>query len=270
MRRVDNSQRWSGRYPSDIILCRTWIVNICFVGEPNHRGDWVLIDAGTPFSSNLIFRKAAKLYGSGSKPKAIVLTHGHFDHVGALPGLLQKWDVPVYAHELELPYLTGEADYSRPDPTVGGGMMTLMSPLYPQKGINLGNRIRSLPSDNSIPGLPGWRWIHTPGHTNGHISIFRVSDRILISGDAFITVKQESLFAVLMQKVEPHGPPAYFTTDWEAAFSSVQTLRDLHPAVVFPGHGLSVDGEVLSQFLDKLTREFKQISVPKRGRYVTQ
>ena len=52
-------------------------------------------------------------FGENNKPKAIVLTHGHFDHVGAVVDLVRKWDVPVYAHEAELPYLTAEDLLSR-------------------------------------------------------------------------------------------------------------------------------------------------------------
>jgi glyoxylase-like metal-dependent hydrolase (beta-lactamase superfamily II) len=255
---------------SDIIPLRTFIANVFFIGKTSVRGDFVLVDAGTLFSSSLILKTAEKLYGRGSQPRAIVLTHGHFDHTGALSRLLKVWSVPVYAHELELPYLTGMKNYMRPDPTVGGGIMSLLSPVYPHRGMNISNHVKPLPGDNRIPELPEWRWIHTPGHTDGHISLFRDKDRALISGDAFITVKQESLLSVLTERPEPHGPPAYFTTDWRAAKRSVEKIHALHPSVVFPGHGMSVDGEVLSQFLDRLVQEFDQIAIPKHGRYVSQ
>ena len=60
-----------------------------------------------------IIESIDKRYGKGSKPKAIILTHGHFDHVGALEALLDKWDVPVYAHELGHPPI-------QPGPRFGG------------------------------------------------------------------------------------------------------------------------------------------------------
>jgi glyoxylase-like metal-dependent hydrolase (beta-lactamase superfamily II) len=50
----------------------------------------------------------------GGRPAAIVLTHGHFDHVGALQQLISYWDAPVYAHELELPYRTIELPAAGP------------------------------------------------------------------------------------------------------------------------------------------------------------
>ena len=51
--------------------------------------------------------------------------------------------------------------------------------------------IHKLPDDNSIPGFPEWKYIHTPGHTPGHVSLFREKDKVLIAGDAFVTTKSD-------------------------------------------------------------------------------
>ena len=167
----------------------------------------------------------AREHFGDTPPVAIVLTHGHFDHVGALDELLNTWNVPVYGHPEEAPYLTGSRSYPDPDPTVGGGMMARMAALYPRSPIDVGSRLQLLPADGTVPALPDWRWIHTPGHTAGHVALFREADRTRIAGDAFCTTKQESFFAVATQRPELHGPPAYFTTDWDAARESVRTLR---------------------------------------------
>lgn len=90
--------------------------------------------------------------------------------------------------------------------------------------------------------MPGWHWIHTPGHTPGHVSLFREDDRCLIAGDAFVTVKQESLYAVATQEQEIHGPPAHFTPDWAAARQSVERLARLPPAIAATGHGTPMRG----------------------------
>jgi glyoxylase-like metal-dependent hydrolase (beta-lactamase superfamily II) len=45
---------------------------------------------------------------------AIIMTHGHFDHVGVLEDLAETWQAPVYAHELERPYLDGTPPTRRP------------------------------------------------------------------------------------------------------------------------------------------------------------
>src|SRR5438477_2584025 len=147
-------------------------VNVYFIGRPG--GPWILVDAGLPGRANQILDAAEARFGAGARPEAIVLTHGHFDHAGSVLPLAVQWDVPVYAHRLELPYLTGRSDYPPPDPTVGGGLMaSVMARFFPRAGTDLGGRVRALPADGSVPGLPGWRWVHTPGHTPGHVSFFR-------------------------------------------------------------------------------------------------
>lgn len=243
------------------------IVNICFVGDPNKK-DFILVDAGMPDSAEEIIAVAEERFGANAHPKAIVLTHGHFDHVGAILELVKKWDVPVYAHELELPFLTGKQSYPEPDPTVEGGLIAKMSPMFPNEPINLGNHIQALPSDGTVPAMPEFQWIHTPGHTPGHISLFREKDRALIAGDAFVTVKQESLYKVLTQEQEISGPPRYLTPDWKASWDSVKKLEKLRPAAAITGHGLPMTGETLSQNLHKLATEFDQIAIPDYGKYV--
>ena len=250
---------------SDLTRLRFLFVNLYLCGTP---GSWVLIDAGLQGSAGTIVDSARDRFGAGAGPQAIILTHGHFDHVGAFPELFEHWDVPVYAHRLELPHLTGQADYPPPDPTVGGGAMALMSLAYPNRAIDLGARVRSLPDDGSVPHMPGWRWLHTPGHTAGHVSLFRDDDRCLIAGDAFVTTKQESLYAVVTQEPEVHGPPAYFTPDWANARRSVERLAALRPALAATGHGPPIGGPELNDGLEKLVREFDRIAVPERGRYV--
>ncbi len=243
------------------------IVNISLVGHPD-TSDFVLIDAGMPQSANEIISVINERFGEGSRPKAIILTHGHFDHVGAIIELVQRWDVSVHAHELEMPFLTGKTSYPEPDPTVEGGMISKMSPMFPIKPINLGDYVKTLPEDGSVPHLPGFRWIHTPGHTPGHVSLFRDEDRALIAGDAFVTVKQEYLYKVLTQEQEISGPPRYLTTDWSAARNSVEKLESLKPSIAITGHGLPMVGDLLTDSLRKLVEEFDRIAIPDHGKFV--
>ena len=250
---------------SDLTRLRFLFVNLYLCGSP---GSWVLIDAGLQGSAGTVVETAKDRFGAGAKPQAIILTHGHFDHVGAFPEVFEHWDVPVYAHRLELPHLTGQADYPPPDPTVGEGAIALMSFTFPNKAIDLGARVRPLPDDGSVPHMPDWRWLHTPGHTAGHVSLFRNDDRCLIAGDAFVTTKQESLYAVVTQEREVHGPPAYFTPDWANARRSVERLAALRPAIAATGHGPPISGQELNHGLEKLVREFERIAMPDRGRYV--
>jgi glyoxylase-like metal-dependent hydrolase (beta-lactamase superfamily II) len=253
----------------DVHNLTTQIVNLQFIGTPGENADWVLIDAGMTHAEDEIVAAAAARFGANNPPRAILLTHGHFDHVGAIVPLAELWrDVPIYAHALELPYLTGQAAYPPPDPSVGGGLVARMSFLFPDDPIDLKDRVQALPEGGAIPELPDWKWMHTPGHTPGHISLFRESDRVVIAGDAFITQKQESLYAVLTQELELHGPPAYFTPDWQAARESVRRLAALKPTVAYTGHGHPVAGDFLTNGLETLARDFDQIAIPKQGRYV--
>src|SRR5690625_1838978 len=170
----------------DVLCVRSLIVNFYIVGKAGAQsGDWVLIDTGLGMSAKHIFQAVDERFGRGSIPKAIVLTHGHFDHVGSVIQLANQWNVPVYAHALELPFLTGQQDYPPGDPQVDAGLIARMSPFFPHQAINLGDRVKPLPEDGSIPPMPDWRWIHTPGHAPGHVSLFRDSDRVLLAGDAF-------------------------------------------------------------------------------------
>lgn len=253
----------------DVLCVAHRIVNTYLVSDAV-TDSWVLIDAGLPTSARRIIKTAAKRFGPKSKPVAIVLTHGHFDHVGSLKRLLDLWEVPVYAHELELPYLTGRSDYPPPDPTVRGGMMSALSRFFPKKGIDVGNKVRALPADGTVPGLPQWRWAHTPGHSPGHISLLRDSDHTLIAGDAFVTVNQESALAVLTQVQGVHGPPAYFTIDWQAARKSVEFLSAWEPQVAATGHGVPMSGLQLIDQLGALAADFDEVAVPTRGRYVRE
>lgn len=251
----------------DLFSYTIQIVNICFVGHP-HTNDFVLIDAGMPKCANEIISVTETRFGTNSRPKAIILTHGHFDHVGGIIELIKYWDVPVYAHQMEIPFLTGLQSYPEPDPTVEGGMVAKMSPLFPNEPIDLGNSVKVLPADGTVPHMPEFRWVHTPGHTPGHISLFREKDRTLIAGDAFVTVKQEYLYKVITQEQEISGPPRYLTTDWNAAKESVIKLEKLKPLVTVTGHGIPMSGELLSTSLKTLVKEFDKIAVPHYGKYV--
>jgi glyoxylase-like metal-dependent hydrolase (beta-lactamase superfamily II) len=169
---------------------------------------------------------------------------------------------------MELPYLTGQSPYPPPDPLVGGGVMSLISRAFPRAAIDLGSRLRALPDEGRVPGFDGWRWVHTPGHTPGHISLFRDADRTLVAGDAVTTVKQESVLAVMTQRRKLHGPPAYFTSNWEQARVSAGRLADLEPSALITGHGRPMHGAAMREQLRALAGEFVLEAEPAFGRYV--
>src|SRR3954470_4110905 len=91
-------------------------VNVYFLGHPG--GPWVLIDAGLPARANQIIEAAEARFSESSRPEAIVLTHGHFDHAGSALPLAEYWDVPIFAHRLRQAYPTGQTEYPPPHSTI--------------------------------------------------------------------------------------------------------------------------------------------------------
>jgi glyoxylase-like metal-dependent hydrolase (beta-lactamase superfamily II) len=252
---------------SDLAYKQLAIVNVVFYGEPGCGDDkWVLIDAGLFGTADIIQNAARERFGGDGRPFAIVMTHGHFDHVGVLERLAERWDVPVFAHPTEFPFLDGRQSYPPPDPSVGGGLIATLSPLFPREPVNVGSRLKPLPRDLASAGMPGWTYIETPGHTAGHVSFWRERDRALIAGDAFVTTKQESVYAAVTQSPEIQGPPAYFTPDWTAARDSVRRLAELRPETVITGHGAAMHGPEMREALATLARDFERIAVPEHRR----
>jgi glyoxylase-like metal-dependent hydrolase (beta-lactamase superfamily II) len=252
----------------DVAYYTNQIVNVFMIGQPGNS--WVLVDAGMPKSGKEIVQAAEKRFGTNNPPAAIILTHGHFDHVGSIVALLNKWPVPVYTHPMEFPFLTGELAYPEPDTSVEGGMLAKISSFYPHEPINITEALQILPADGSVPGLPDWKWIHVPGHSPGQIALFRESDRLLIAADAIITVKQDSLYRVLTQKKEVCGPPVYLTTDWGAAHQSAQRLAALNPQILIPGHGTAMQGAELNEGLQYLMENWQEVAVPEHGKWVSR
>lgn len=246
-------------YAPDVLRVATGMVNTYLVGEADR---WVLVDTGIAGFGSLIRRAAEARFGPGTRPAAIILTHGHFDHAGNADVLATGWDAPVYAHQLELPYLTGQSDYPPPDPTVGGAM-ALMSRAFPHSGRKLSGGVRAL--EDRVPELPDWRWLHTPGQTAGHISLFRDVDRLLLAGDAMVTMNLDSWVEQVCRTPELCNPPAPLTTDWDAARRSVEQLAALEPQAIGAGHGLPLAGEGLPDVLRDFAATF---TPPPQGRYV--
>ena len=236
-------------------------VNAYFIGRPG--GAWALIDSGLPQRVTQIFDAAEARFGAGAGPEAIYLTHGHFDHAGSALQLAEKWDVPIFAHRLELPYLSGRSAYPPPDPTIGGAI-AFLSRFVPYRAWDFGDRIRELP-EGELKGLSGWQWIATPGHSPGHVSFFRSSDRVLLAGDAFATMNMDSWFGLISAKKEFARAGAPFNMDWSATRRSVEKLAELRPNVAGCGHGIPISAGDLP---DRLLRFANRFRPPRHGRYV--
>ena len=245
---------------------KEYFVNVYMI-QNQADGEWILVDTGLAISGDHVKKMAADLFGEDSRPACIVLTHGHFDHAGSVKELAQEWNVQVYAHEMEMPYLTGRSAYPPADPSVGGGLVAALSWTFPMGPIDIRRWLLSLPAKGHVPGLNGWRWLHTPGHAPGHVSLWRQADKTLIAGDALTTLQMESAIATITQQQELHGPPMPVTYDWTAAEKSVQQLADLQPRVIAAGHGQPMRGEAMQEKLAKLANNFRRLALPEQGRY---
>ena len=246
----------------DVLRLPTAFVNAYAVGEPG--GPWVLVDTGLPGTGAYV-RRVAEAH-QGRPPGAIVLTHGHFDHAGNARALADAWGVPVYAHPAELPFLTGRSDYPPADPTMGGAIAQL-SRAFPSSGYDLGERVRPLPADGSVPGLGGWTWLHTPGHSPGHVSLWRASDRTLLAGDAVATMDLDSWATQLTHARALDRPPVPFTPDWDAADASIRALAELRPRAIGAGHGRAMAGLYVADALQRFATVRHR---PTEGRYVPE
>lgn len=225
------------------------------------RSGWVLVDSGPAGCGQAIEQAAATLFGPGMPPAAILLTHDHPDHAGSTRYLVQTWGCPVYVHRDELRFVTADASdffaayepYStpagrwRPPPLDRWVLLPLMRLMpRPHRAIlsagSFKESARALDISGEVPGLPGWECIPTPGHTPGHTAFFRPADRVLIAGDAVVTVDLNSPWGLLLWRLgrgrrKLSGPPWYFTWSRAVAKESMAAVARLRPTVLAPGHG---------------------------------
>ncbi|EME64115.1 Zn-dependent oxidoreductase [Rhodococcus ruber BKS 20-38] len=205
---------------------------------------WVLVDAAWAGSAEAVTAAAESLFGRGTTPAAIVLTHIHPDHCGAAGALARTWRVPAYVHPAELPMAAGRylPEYPMPlDRWLVAPLMRLLprrTRARIEQAGDITDVVRPLEPGGGVPGLPDWQWVHTPGHTPGHVAYLRRSDGVLITGDAAATVDLNSVTGVLTGRQRPAGPPRYTTWNWPAAVRSVAALAALEPRILAPGHGL--------------------------------
>jgi glyoxylase-like metal-dependent hydrolase (beta-lactamase superfamily II) len=209
---------------------------------------WVLIDTAWPHRGQLIRAAAESVFGAGTRPGAIVLTHIHPDHAGSAAELARLWDLPVFAHPAELPMAAGRylPQYANP---LDRWLIAPLLALLPRRRLearlarsSLVGTARGFDPAAGVPGLPDWQAVPTPGHTPGHVAFFRARDGVLITGDAVLTVNVNSARGFLAGPHQACGPPYISTWNWPAAGQSVCTLARLEPDVLACGHGRPVTG----------------------------
>lgn len=241
--------------------------NVYFVQSGS---SWVLIDAAVANCGQLIRRTAESLFGANTCPASILLTHNHPDHAGSAAELARMWDCPVYVHPDELPYVAIEdlstiEKYANP---LDRWIILPILRIMPQRRVeamlssaSIKDVVRAFDPGAAVPGLPDWECIPTPGHTPGQVAFFRTNDRVLITGDAIVTVNLNSFRGFLWWGLRRHkqrvsGPPWYSTWNWRAAKESVARLAGLEPRVLATGHGVPMSGENIARELRAFADHF--------------
>ena len=207
-------------------------INCYLVEHPD--GD-VLVDAMTRFDARRIL-KALR----GRKLGVHVATHAHPDHVGASHAVASALDVPVWAHPEDRPAVEDTTLIAKRQPDA------LINRVFAKVMLGPGHPVdRELAEGDEVAGFTV---LHTPGHSVGHIALWRERDGVLIAGD--VLNNQHPLLGF------PRGlrlPLGVFTPDPERNRQSAKRLGELPVQVALFGHGPAErDGGRFRAFCDSL------------------
>jgi glyoxylase-like metal-dependent hydrolase (beta-lactamase superfamily II) len=205
------------------------LVNAYLVEE---RGSFTLVDAGTPAYWPGLHTTLAGLGRSIEDVKAVVLTHGHDDHVG-FAERARLAGVPVRIHADDVALATGAV--ANKVHVVGPyrlGPLVRFLWFFARHGAFRTPRLgEATPFDDGatldVPGTP--TAIHVPGHTRGSVALHMPSIDALFVGDSLNTL------AVTNGRTGPRLSP--FNDDRAQALASLRRLETVEAAHVLPGHG---------------------------------
>jgi glyoxylase-like metal-dependent hydrolase (beta-lactamase superfamily II) len=186
-------------------------INVYLVGD-------VLVDAATRRAGRRILRQL-----EGRTVSAHALTHAHADHQGASHEVCERLGIPFWCGErdadaAERPELMRER---MPDARLNG----LIFRAWAGPGHPVERRLRE--GDE----IAGFTVLDTPGHSAGHISLWRESDRVLIAGDVVNSMN------LLTARPGLHEPPVRFTPDPARNRESIKRIAALEPELLCVGHG---------------------------------
>jgi glyoxylase-like metal-dependent hydrolase (beta-lactamase superfamily II) len=191
----------------------------------------VLIDAATRWAKPRLLRQLGR-----RRLSLVALTHCHPDHQGCAKAMCERYGVPLACHEADVPAAEGRTRMVPRNWILRLGEWFWAGPRYPVG--------RVLHDGDEVAGF---RVIHAPGHTPGHVMYFRESDRVVLAGDAIVNVN------FLSWRPELIEPPPFFSTDRRQNRASMRRLWDLRPSLVCFGHGPPLrDLGALEHFLTRL------------------
>ncbi len=201
-------------------------------------GGWMLVDGGLDSEDAWASLDAGVGAHAGwSEIRLHVVTHMHMDHIGlaartraasGAPLAMGELDAKRWAHAALHP--DEEAEY-RTALFRGNGVSAEMLERMEQGGPTpstqpLGVEYPLGAAGGDLPLAAGWSWVWTPGHTAGHVALFRAADGLLIAGDAVLP-RVTPTVGVNRQRRDPVG-------DYLDALTRLGSLR---LACILPGHG---------------------------------
>jgi len=193
-----------------------YAINAYVIRHPD--GD-VLVDAMTRIEGPLILRALR-----GRDVAAHVATHAHPDHVGATHAVASKLGIPVWCHALDRPAVEDTKLIAQRQPDA------LINTVFAKVMLGPGHPVDRELAEGDV--VAGFEVLFTPGHSAGHISLWREHDRVLILGDVLNNQNPLTGF--------PRGlrlPFDFFTPDPATNRASAKRLGELRPEVVLFGHG---------------------------------
>lgn len=194
--------------------------------------DDILIDSGIRSSGNKIL-KAIKNIAITKH----VLTHAHADHQGSSDFLCNTLNIPLLTSELERENAES-GNVTNEYPNSNGFIAKFQQKYWAGKG----HKVSQVLKEGDVVG--SFTVIDTPGHSKGHISFFRESDRVIIVGDVLVNMNLVTTIVGLSQ------PPNLFTTDKKMNMDSIKKIADLKPKILCFGHGpVLYDAGELERFL---------------------
>jgi len=204
------------------------------------RGEGViLIDGGDPQKMENIKRGIEKASIKPEEIKLILLTHGHWDHIGSAKEIQALTGAKVLLHHKDMHFLNEDHPSQPPGFTLWGKMIIAGLKLYTSNMHIPSFKVDIIAADDEISlaeyGIPG-KVVYTPGHSWGSVSV------LLDSGQAFVGDLAMSMFPM---RLSPGLP--IFGDDIQVIKKSWRKLLDMGAKVVYPAHGKPFSAEILKK-----------------------